>query len=65
MDFNPRSTQVREQKNIRESCIRSIVLREPIVAKEKDKARSLAMAKMMDEHLDPWPWHRKRKACPS
>ena len=31
-----------------ESCIRSIVLREPIVAKEKDKARSTAMAKMMD-----------------
>jgi hypothetical protein len=65
MDFNPRSTLVREQKNIRESCIRSIVLREPIVAKEKDKARSLAMAKVMDAHLDPWPWNRKRKACPS
>ena len=37
-----------EQKNIRESCFRSIAPRDPIVAKEKDKARSTVTSKMMD-----------------
>ena len=37
-----------EQKNIHESCFRSITPHDPIVAKEMTRARSTVMAKMMD-----------------
>ena len=37
-----------EQKNIRESCFRSIAPRNPDVVKEKDKVRYTAMANIMD-----------------